>query len=209
MPVRLNKEFLKRNFFNVILGTVLLVGLILFALASSPLIKKLQQERGRYRRIINEVMESELRIEKIQRLNKERLKRENQALVEKLPDRLNLPIVLDELAKVGRYYNIDFLSISPQIQEKSEKENFQMGMETQGFAKPYERLAVQINLKAGYIDLGNYLEALENLKHALVTVKQLNIERNEDDLSKLNVESEIELYNLKGPMMPSAEGESG
>lgn len=58
------------------------------------------------------------------------------------------------------------------------------------------KMPVSIKMRCSYKDLVNYAEVLRKSLAAFTTIEKLQIEKNQEDLKKLNIHAEINLYLL-------------
>jgi len=98
---------------------------------------------------------------------------------------------LDELTKKGKELNIDFISISPQSAEP-----IKSGQEISG-APRCKMLAININMRASYKSLGEYLGLLENLESSFAIVKEFQVTKDERTFPKLIVNMKIYTYVME------------
>lgn len=107
-------------------------------------------------------------------------------LEDKFPIERQIPLVVQQLAREGERYNIDFISIKPRAAPSSP-------------TKPqaiYTELPIVMNIRGAYQDLGEYLERIRNLPR-LITTDRILIRSKEKMLPDLEVELLVTAYLLK------------
>jgi len=98
-----------------------------------------------------------------------------------LLSRPEVSLAIDEITKIGRKQNINFVSISPREIEPVA-------------GASHRRLPVELDLEAEYRDLGSFLAALKDLRESFVTVRSLKISRHESVYSLLRSKITIDIY---------------
>lgn len=111
----------------------------------------------------------------------EQLKLEYELLGEKLPEKANIPEIIKQLIEELGKLDIKLTSLIPEIKEASKKEKVR-------------ETTIDIIIKASYVTLGNYLEAIENLP-LLFKVRDVAIEKAEKG-NLLTVRLVLATYNL-------------
>jgi Tfp pilus assembly protein PilO len=99
--------------------------------------------------------------------------------------RQKISIAIDEITKMGAKQNINFLSISPQ----------RIGT-PQG--SKYPVLPIRMDLQSEYKDLGLFLGSLEGLKESIVTVKNFQVEVDQQVLPQIKIDLILEVYLQEG-----------
>ncbi len=171
-------------------------GLVLFITASmllfSPVRKSIAVKKDAWNKLETLLAENRLKIESFSKSDKSAIEDELEALRDKLPSGSSASDILDELTKRGKELNIEFISIAPQ--------EGKMISPPQGAADAlkYKILPIEINMRAGYRSLGEYLGIIENLKANFATVGEFQIGKDPKAPPKLNVRLVVYTYILEG-----------
>ncbi|MFH0772079.1 MAG: type 4a pilus biogenesis protein PilO [Candidatus Omnitrophota bacterium] len=108
----------------------------------------------------------------ISKIDKAQIESRFDLLNKRLPLKSSISAMLEELTDRGKELNIEFISVTP-IAEKTITLASREGKAT------YRVLPIEINMRAGYKDLGEYMGVLENLESSFATISEFQINKDE------------------------------
>lgn len=125
------------------------------------------------------------RIGDTSKISKEKLEKELDLLNKRFPKKEEIPSVLDELEQLVKKSGVEITSLTEQgLGAPAE-------VEVKGLGGPYkfsyQPLAITMGLSCPYINLANFLEALDNWLRGVVIVRSFSIEKDEGITEKLKV----------------------
>lgn len=112
-------------------------------------------------------------------------KREIETSTGRLIDESQIAMAIDDITEAGQKFEIKFVSISPRDIEKLEN-------------SPYGRLPIEVSVICDYAKLGEFLGALHNLRDSIVTVKNFDMQRDEEILPLIKSKLILEVYLNNG-----------
>jgi Tfp pilus assembly protein PilO len=99
----------------------------------------------------------------------------------RLLTREEVSLVVDEITKQGKAFNINFLSITPLAIEETDN-------------PAYQRLPIGMEIESQYRDLGLFLGVLEDLTEGVAAVKDFTIRREESLLPSVRSQLTLDVY---------------
>lgn len=179
----------KKNAYLVIIGGVGLV-VVSFSLIFTPLKISFTIKRSEWKKIEAQLIVTRPTLDSYSKLDKSRLDAQLEELRKRLPSKDPTSTILDELTKRGKELNIEFVTITPQL------EKIPTATQTATSKLKYKILPIEINMKATYRNLAEYLGILENLENGFTTVGGFQIRKDEKIFPKLNVKLVVHTYIL-------------
>lgn len=95
--------------------------------------------------------------------------------------REEVSLVVDEITKQGRVFNINFLSLTPLEIEETDN-------------PAYQRLPIEMEIESHYQDLGLFLGVLEDLTEGVAVVKDFTVRAQEPLLPRLRSQLTLDVY---------------
>ncbi|RKY37449.1 MAG: hypothetical protein DRP78_01055 [Candidatus Omnitrophota bacterium] len=168
--------------------SMVMLGSFYFIFLFSPLLKEFLQYD-------TSVKQLKLKLQTVESVvkNRDRLLTEIEAIKKqiteyenRLPREINRPQILKEIIAMGSSNDITFVSIAPQ---EIRKVNFL------GDNKFYFVAPIRLKLKAGYSNLGIFINNIENFKHVM-RIDNLSISADSGNIEKHNIDLEISSFAL-------------
>jgi Tfp pilus assembly protein PilO len=172
----------------VAIGGGLLLFIVLSLLLLAPMRKSIAVKKDEWKKMDTRLIENRTKLASSLKTDKSAIEAELDALRRRLPSQSSTSAVLDELTRQGKGLNIEFVSIMPQ-EEKAI-------ISQQGKLK-YKILPIEINMKAGYRNLGEYLGVVERLDSNFATVGEFQVRKDPKAPPKLNVRLVVYTYILE------------
>lgn len=179
----------KINIFVSIAGGLVLFT-ILFLLLLAPVTKLISVKKAEWKSLEAQLIENRAKLGSSSRVDKSAIEAELEDLRRRLPTKSPTSAVLDELTKRGRELKIEFISIKPQ-------EGNMTSPEVPAGALKYKILPIEINMRAGYRNLGEYLGIVENLDSVFATVGGFEIVKDQKVPQKLDIKLVVYTYILE------------
>ncbi len=179
----------KINIFVSIAGGLVLFT-VLFLLLLAPVTKSISVKKAEWKRLEAQLIENRAKLGSSSQIDKSAIEAELEDLRRKLPAKSPTSAVLDELTKRGRELNIEFVSIAPQ-------EGKMTSPKVPSGALKYKILPIEINMKAGYRNLGEYLGIVEDLDSGFATVGAFQVRKDQKAPPKLDVRLVVYTYILE------------
>ena len=151
--------------------------LIVFHLSvGRPIFKLVDKEKSRCEDFQKSLLAKEELIKAIPNPNKEirEIKGKIKELEKKSISQEKLPKIIQQLTKESSRLNIEIVSIRPVKESPFKEENLPKGV---------KKVYLEITLKTSYINLGNYLKAIEKLP-IIFTIESLVVKRFEETKEK-------------------------
>lgn len=180
----------KKNVHIMILAGVLLFA-VLFLLLLTPLKKTIARKKEEWKKLETQLIAGRTKLDTYLRLDKPRIDAQFEELRKKLPSKSPTSAILEELTKRGKELNIEFVSITPQ------PERYVQGTQMTPPALKCKILPIEINMRATYRNLTEYLNLLENLESSLATVGGFQIRKDESIFPKLIVRLVVYTYIIE------------
>lgn len=182
----LKKIDLVKNRKTVILIIVgIIIFFILFFVVLAPTRKEMAGKNRKWRDLKIQLVAARNKIENF-KVDKSAVEAKVEELRRRLPSKSPTSIILEELTKKGKKLNIEFVSIAPR----------QLQQDIVAGSK-CKVVPININMKATYRDLGEYLGLIENLESSFATVKEFQATKDERTFPKLTVNMRIYAYVLE------------
>jgi len=163
----------------------ILLFLVLFFVMLAPTRGELAKKKKKWRELEVELVADRDKLSNF-KVDKATVEAKVEDLRRRIPPKSPTSAILEELTKRGKQLNIDFISITPQ----------QLQRDTT-VAPDCEVLPININMKATYRSLGEYLGQIENLQSSFATVSEFQVTKDERTYPKLVVNMRINTYILK------------
>lgn len=180
----------KINIF-IAIGGGLVLFIALFLLLLAPVRRSIAVKKEEWKKLEAQIIENRSKIDSLARIDKSAIESELEDLRRKLPSKSSASAVLDELTKRGRELNIELISIAPQDGKTISPSENPAG------ALKYKILPIEINMRAGYRSLGEYLGIVEKLDTGFATVGGFQIAKDPKAPPKLNVRLVVYTYILE------------
>lgn len=179
----------KINIFVSIAGGLILFT-VLFLLLLAPVTRSISVKKIEWKRLEAQLIENRAKLGSSSQIDKSAIEVELEDLRRRLPAKSPTSAVLDELTKRGRELNIEFISIKPQ-------EGNMTSPEVPSGALKYNILPIEINMRAGYRNLGEYLGIVESLDSVFATVGGFEIVKDQKVPQKLDIKLVVYTYILE------------
>ena len=167
-------ELGKRKNLKIITGAFITIGLVV-VFVYVPLLNKAQKLQYEISKIENDThLASDLIQKKNVIVNSRSLIKQDEVV-----------LIIDAITSTGKEFDINFISISPKEVERLPD-------------MPYSRMPIEINAASEYKNLGLFLGALRTLNKSVVTLKSLDIKRNEGVLPLVVSTFTLEVYLKDG-----------
>ncbi len=170
----------KINVFIAIFGGLVLF-IVLFLLLLAPIRRSIAVKKDEWKRLGAQLVENRAKLASSLRMDKSAIEAELEVLRRRLPFQSSTSAVLDELTKQGKELNIEFVSIIPREEKAIISQQGGPG------AFRYKILPIEINMRAGYRNLGEYLGVVERLDSNFATVGEFQIRKDPKAPPKLNI----------------------
>jgi len=170
---------------SVIAGIV--VFLVLFAVIFAPARRELAGKKKIYRELEVQLIAGRDKLSAI-KIDRAGVEAKVVELRKRLPSKSPTAVIMEELSKKGKGFNIDFISISPQPVEP---------LPGVSAAFNCKALPIIIKMRASYRSLGDYLGSLENLESGFATVPEFQVAKDERTFPKLIVDMKVYTYVLE------------
>lgn len=118
-------------------------------------------------------------------INEEDLQKQLELLNKRFPKREEIPIVLDELEQLVKNMGVELTSLS----EEGLWAPVEMEVKVLGgsYKFKYQLWVLSLNLSGSYINLANFLEAVDNWSRGVAIVKGFSMQKEEGATEKLKV----------------------
>lgn len=163
----------------------IIIFLILFFVVLAPTRKEIAGKNKKWRELKTQLVAARSKLENF-KVDKPTIEAKVEELRRRLPSKSPTSMILEELTKKGKQLNIEFVSIAPQ--------QLQQDIVAESECKV---VPININMKATYRDLGEYLGLVENLESSFATVKGFEATKDERTFPKLTVNMRIYTYVLE------------
>ncbi len=173
----------KKMAIPVISGVLLF--LVLFLVMLAPTRRELSEKRKKWRELEVQLIAGRDKLSSF-KVDKATVEAKVEDLRRRIPPKSPTSAILEELTKRGKQLNIDFVSIAPQLLQRDTT-----------VAPDCEVLPININMRATYRSLGEYLGQIENLQSSFATVSEFQVAKDERTYPKLAVNMRINTYILK------------
>jgi len=180
----------KVNVFVAIFGALILFT-VLFLLLLAPVRRSVAVKKDEWKRLEVQLAENRARLQSFSKTDKSAIEAELEDLRGRLPLKSSTADILNELTKRGKELSVEFISIAPQ-----EGKAISPPQGTSGALK-YKILPIEINMRAGYRNLGEYLGVVENLGSGFATVGEFRIGKDPQAPPKLNIRLVVYTYILE------------
>ena len=180
----------KVNIFVAIFGGFILFT-VLFLLLLAPMRRSIAVKKDEWKRLEAQLAENRVKLRSSSKTDKSAIEAQLEDLRRRLTVKSPTAAILDELTKRGKELSIEFISITPQ-----EGRAISPPQGTPG-ALEYKILPIEINMRAGYRNLGEYFGVLENLETSFATVGEFQIRKDEKAPSKLIVRLVVYTYTIE------------
>lgn len=181
-------------------GVILSLGLILFFIVyimlMIPLRRSIILDKNEYNKLETRIAEGRQRLDFISKIDKALIESQFDKLNKRLPSKSPISAILEELTERGKEFNIEFISVTP-IAEKT------ITLASREGKAIYRVLPIEINMRAGYKDIGEYIGVLENLESSFATISEFQINKDES-ISPSRLKVRMILYTY----MSSAENKN-
>ena len=167
----------------IIAGIVIF--LILFFVVLAPTRKEIAGKNKKWRELKIQLVAARNKIENF-KVDKSAVEAKAEELRRRLPSKSPTSVILEELTKKGKQLNVEFVSIAPR--------QLQQDIVAKSKCKV---VPINIDMKATYRDLGEYLGLIENLESSFATVKEFQAIKDERTFPKLTVNMRIYTYVLE------------
>lgn len=169
----------------------ILVFFLLFFIALAPTRRDLAQKKEQWRALETQLVQARNKLNSF-KVDKAGVEAKVEELRKRLPSKSPAPAILEELTKKGKQLNVDFISITPQAAEPAQ----QLRQDLAAFPD-CEIMPVNIDMKARYKNLGEFLGAIEGLESSLATVAGFEVTKDEKTFPKLSISMKVYTYILK------------
>lgn len=160
----------------------IIIFFILYFVVLAPTRKEIAGKNRKWRDLKIQLVAARNKMESF-KVDKSTVEAKVEELRRRLPSKSPTSIILEELTKKGKQLNIEFVSIAPQ----------QLQQDTVAGSE-CKVVPININMKATYRDLGEYLGLIENLESSFATVKEFQATKDESTFPKLKVNMRIYTY---------------
>lgn len=181
----------KVNIFVAIFGGFILFT-VLFLLLLAPIRRSVAVKKYEWKRLGAQLSENRAKIQSSSKTDKSAIETQLEDLRRRLPAKSSAAAILDELTKRGKELNIEFVSITPQ-----EGRAISPPQGDNAGALKYKILPIEINMRGGYRNLGEYLGIVENLETGFATVGEFHVKKDEKAPPKLIVRLVVYAYTLE------------
>ncbi|KPK38175.1 MAG: hypothetical protein AMJ78_10370 [Omnitrophica WOR_2 bacterium SM23_29] len=183
------KYMRKRNIHVLIISGVILFA-VLFSLMLTPLRNSIAIKKTEWKKLEAQLIAGRAKLDNFSKLDKSEIDAQLEVLRGKLPSGSPTSAVLDELTKRGKELNIEFISITPKLEKVPSKTKTATALN-------YKILPIEINMKATYRSLAEYLGILENLESSFATVGEFQIRKDEKIYPKLSIRLVVYTYIIE------------
>lgn len=180
----------KVNILVAIFGGLILFT-VLFLLLLAPIRRSIAVKKDEWKRLDAQLTENRAKLQSSSKADKSAIETKLEDLRIRLPAKSPTAAILDELTKRGKELSIEFISITPQ-----EGKAISPPQATPG-ALRYKMLPIEINMRAAYRNLGEYLGIVENLETGFATVGEFHVKKDEKAPPKLIVRLVVYAYTLE------------
>ena len=163
----------------------IIIFLILFFVVLAPTRKEIAGKNKKWRELKTQLVAARNKLENF-KVDKPTMEAKAEELRRRLPSKSPTSMILEELTKKGKQLNIEFVSIAPQ--------QLQQDIVAESARKV---VPININMKATYRDLGEYLGLIENLESSFATVKGFEATKDKRTFPKLTVNMRIYTYVIE------------
>lgn len=170
----------------------IIVFAVVFALVISPTQKKIISKKKEWKEMEATLAESRIKQSAAYKIDKAGIEAESASLKRKLPSKSNVSAVIDELTRKGKALNIEFITIDPQ-EERSATPGSRQSAD--GFR--YSVLPIDIDMRASFRSIGEYLHAVDNLESGFATVDNVQISKDDRIFPKLKVRMTVSVYSIE------------
>lgn len=180
----------KKNIHVMIIGGVLLF-VVLFLLILTPLRKSIALKKTEWKKLEAQLIAGRTKSDAFSKLDKSKIDAQLEELRRRLPPKIPTSAIVEELTKRGKELNIEFISITPQLEKAPLKTKTAIPLN-------YKILPIEINMKATYRSLAEYLGILENLESGFTTAGGFQIRKDEKIYPKSNIKLVVYTYIIEG-----------
>lgn len=163
----------------------IIIFFILYFVVLAPTRREIAGKNRKWRDLKVQLVTARNKMENF-KVDKPAVEAKAEELRRRLPSKSPTSIILEELTKKGKQLNMEFVSIAPQQLQQ----DIVAGAEC-------KVVPININMKATYRDLGEYLGLIENLESSFATVKEFQATKDENTFPKLKVNMRIYTYVLE------------
>ena len=158
------------------IGIYIAILVVFHLFVGRPIFRLVDGEKSRYEDFQKSLLTKEELIKAIPNPNKEirEIKDKIKELEKKSISQEKLPKIIQQLTKESSRLNIEIISIRPVEEPPFKEENLPKGV---------KKVYLEITLKTSYINLGNYLKAIEKLP-IIFTIESLVVKRFEETKEK-------------------------
>jgi Tfp pilus assembly protein PilO len=180
----------KKVIVSAVVGIIAFI--VLFVLVLSPTQKKIASKTKEWKDMEAQLTESRVKQSAAYGIDKAGIEAEAALLKRRLPSKSDISAIIDELTRKGKALNIEFIMIDPQ-EERNATPGSRQSVE--GFR--YSVMPIDIDMRATFRSIGEYLNAIDNLESGFATADNVQISKDDRIFPKLKVRMTVSAYSIE------------